>query len=152
MSLHVQGRSEGTSSVAFEVLIIKSEIDFINLFIFNCLTSNINLFIFSCLTSNINLFNFNCLTSNFCFPKNIFFASRRERLFIYERASLVSGFQLTREMVTYYLRDTIFVVPHPVHEHTKMRISNKRYRTNTARILWRPKGPQLWGNWFRPFR
>ena len=33
-----QGRSEGTSSVAFEVLKIKSEIDFINLFIFNCLT------------------------------------------------------------------------------------------------------------------
>ena len=38
-----QGRSEGASSVAFEVLITKSEIDFINLFIFNCLTSNINL-------------------------------------------------------------------------------------------------------------
>ena len=77
-----QGCSESTSSVAFEVLIIKSEIDFINLFIFNCLTSNVNLFIFNCLTSNINLFNFNCLTSNFCFPKNIFFASRRERMFM----------------------------------------------------------------------
>ena len=84
-----QGRSEGASSVAFEVLIVKSEIDFINLFIFNCLTSNINLFIFSCLTSNINLFNFNCLTSNFCFPKNIFF--------VYGRGSLVSGFQLNQE-------------------------------------------------------
>ena len=77
-----QGRSESTLSVAFEVLIIKSEIDFINLFIFNCLTSNVNLFIFNCLTSNINLFNFNCFTSNFCFPKNIFFASRRERMFM----------------------------------------------------------------------
>ena len=77
-----QGRSEGISSVAFEVLIINCEIDFINLFIFNCLTSNINLFIFNCLTSNINLFNFNCLTSNFCFPKNISFANRRERLFM----------------------------------------------------------------------
>ena len=77
-----QGRSEGTSSVAFEVLIIKSEIDFINLFIFNCLTSNINLFIFICLTSNINLFIFNYLTSNFCFSKNILFANRRERLFM----------------------------------------------------------------------
>ena len=65
-----QGRSEGTLSVALEVLIIKSEKDFINLFIFNCLTSN------------INFFNFNCLTSNFCFPKNIFFASRRKRLFM----------------------------------------------------------------------
>ena len=53
-----QGRSEGTLSVALEVLIIKSEKDFINLFIFNC------------------------LTSNFCFPKNIFFASRRKRLFM----------------------------------------------------------------------
>ena len=78
----LQGRSEGDSSVAFEVLIIKSEIDFIDLFIFNCLTSNINLFIFNYLTSNIDLFNFNCLTSNFCFPKNIFFASRRERMFM----------------------------------------------------------------------
>ena len=65
-----QGRSEGVLSAVFEVLIIKSEIDFINLFIFNCLTSN------------INLFNFNCLTSNFCFPKNIFFASRREQMFM----------------------------------------------------------------------
>ena len=57
-SADAQGRSEGTSSVAFEVLIIKSEIDFINLFIFNCLMSNVNFFIFNCLTSNINLFNF----------------------------------------------------------------------------------------------
>ena len=88
-----QGRSEGTSSVAFEVLIIKWEIDFINLFIFNCLTSNVNLFIFNCLTSNINLFNFNCLTSNFCFPKNIFFASRRERMFMDAR---VFGFSTQR--------------------------------------------------------
>ena len=31
-----QGRSEGTSSVAFEVLIINCQIYFINLFIFNC--------------------------------------------------------------------------------------------------------------------
>ena len=53
-----QRRSEGASSEAFEVLIIKSDIDFIKLFIFNCLTSNINLF-------NI-----------------IFFASRRERIFM----------------------------------------------------------------------
>ena len=49
-----QGRSESTLSVAFEVLIIKSEIDFINLFIFKCLTSNVNLFIFNCLKSNTN--------------------------------------------------------------------------------------------------
>ena len=67
--LRDQGRSDSTSSVTFEVLIINCHIEFINLFIFNCLKSNINLFIF------------NCLTSNFCFPKNISFASRRERLF-----------------------------------------------------------------------
>ena len=42
----VQGRSEGTSSVAFEVLIINCQIYFINLFIFNCLALNIKLFIF----------------------------------------------------------------------------------------------------------
>ena len=41
-----QGCSEGTSSVAFEVLIINCQIYFINLFIFNCLTLNIKLFIF----------------------------------------------------------------------------------------------------------
>ena len=41
-----QGRSEGTSSVAFEVLIINCQIYFKNSFIFNCLTLNIKLFIF----------------------------------------------------------------------------------------------------------
>ena len=41
-----QGRSESTSSVAFEVLIINCQIYFINSFIFNCLTLNIKLFIF----------------------------------------------------------------------------------------------------------
>ena len=42
----MQGRSEGTSSVAFKVLIINCQIYFINSFIFNCLTLNIKLFIF----------------------------------------------------------------------------------------------------------
>ena len=41
-----QGRSEGTSSVALDVLIINCKICFINLFIFNCLTFDIKLFIF----------------------------------------------------------------------------------------------------------
>ena len=63
----IQGRSEGTSSVAFEVLIINCQIDFINLMICNCLKANTNLVI--CY----------CLTSNSCFPKNISFASRSER-------------------------------------------------------------------------
>ena len=71
-------RREGTSNVVFEVLIMNCKIDFINVFIFNYLASNINLLIFNCLALNINLFIFNCLTSNFCFPKNIYFTSRRE--------------------------------------------------------------------------
>ena len=37
----IQGSSEGTSSVAFEVVIINCQIYFINLFIFNCLTFRI---------------------------------------------------------------------------------------------------------------
>ena len=90
---YFQGRSESTSSVAFEVLIINCHIEFINLLIFNCLTSNLNLFIF------------NCLTSNFCFPKNIYFASTRERLFMdarpYFRISTSPG-----KMMTCYLRET----------------------------------------------
>ena len=44
--LSLQGHSEGTSSVAFEVLIIICQIYFINLFIFNCLKLNTKLFIF----------------------------------------------------------------------------------------------------------
>ena len=42
----LQGRSESTSSVAFEVLMIYCQIHFINSFIFHCLTLNIKLFIF----------------------------------------------------------------------------------------------------------
>ena len=44
--LTCEGRSEGTSSVAFEVLIINCQIYYINSLIFNCLTLNIKLFIF----------------------------------------------------------------------------------------------------------
>ena len=41
-----QACSEGTSSVAFEVITINSQISFMNSFIFNSLTLNIKLFIF----------------------------------------------------------------------------------------------------------
>ena len=82
-----------TRRVAFEVIIIKSEIDFINLFIFNCLTSN------------INLFNFNCLTSNFCFPENIVFLSRRERLFM-DAHPYFWIFNSPWKTMACYLRDT----------------------------------------------
>ena len=74
------------------------------MFIFNCLTSNVNLFIFNCLTSNINLFNLKCLTSNFCFPENIFFASRTERIFMDVHPQF-RVFNSTRKMMICYLRD-----------------------------------------------
>ena len=44
--MYTQGRSEGTSSVVFELLIINYQTYFISLFIFNCLTLNIKLCIF----------------------------------------------------------------------------------------------------------
>ena len=87
----------GISCVAFEVLIINYQIDFINLFIFNCL--------------NINLLIFNCLTPNLCFPKNISYASRRERLLMEARPK----FRLlnsSRKMMTCDLRDTIKLLRH----------------------------------------
>ena len=96
---------EGTSSVAYEILIMNCKNDFINMFIFNYLASNINLFIFSSLTLDINLFIFNFLMSRFCIPKNIYFASRRERLFVDAHPYLLNlnSFQ---KMMTCYLRDT----------------------------------------------
>ena len=97
-----QGHSERTSSVAFEVLMIRSETDFIILFIFNCLTLNINLFPFNFLSSIVNLFNFNCLTSNFCFQKKIFFTSRGERMFMDARPQF-QFFYPTGKMMTCYL-------------------------------------------------
>ena len=89
----VQGRSEGTSSVAFEVLIINCQIYFINSFIFNCLTLNIKLFIFK-------LFDV-----KFLFSENYVFR-KQKRMAVYGLcASLVSDFKFTREMMTCYIQD-----------------------------------------------
>ena len=102
----LQGRSEGNSSVAFELLIIKSESRFyksVHLQLFNIKYKFV--YIFNCLTSNINFFNFNCLTSNFCFPKNIFFASRRGRMLMDARPQF-RVFNSTGKMITCYLRVT----------------------------------------------
>ena len=63
---------------------MESEIDFVNLFIF------------SCLTSNINLFNFNCLTLNFLVSEEHIFL-KQKGTGVYGQASLVSGFQFTLE-------------------------------------------------------
>ena len=106
-----QARSESTSSVAFQVLIINYHIEFMNLFIFNC------------------------LTSIFCFPKDISFASRRERLFMDEHPS----FRIWNWWPVIFERQIIFKVLQLVHEYTKMRIPSKRYQTNTFRTFW--------GNW-----
>ena len=66
----MQGRSEGTSSVAFKVLIINCQIYFINSFILHCLTLNTKLFIFK------------FFDVKFLFSENHVFVNRRERLFM----------------------------------------------------------------------
>ena len=88
----------------------------------------------------------------FLFSKEHIF-HKQKRTVVYGRTSLVSSFQLTRgnDDKLSSRHKQIFAVPQPVHEHTKMQISNKRYRTNMAQIFWGPKDPQLWGTWFRPF-
>ena len=86
---------EGTSSVAYEILIMNCKNDFINMFIFNYLASNINLFIFSSLTLDINLFIFNFLMSRFCIPKNIF--RKQKRTAVCGRSSIFAEFKLIPE-------------------------------------------------------
>ena len=84
ISTFLQGHSQRTSSVAFEVLII------------NCQAYFINLFIFTCLTLNIYLFSFNLFDVKFLFSENHIFR-KQTRLAVYGCASLVSDFKLTRE-------------------------------------------------------
>ena len=142
--MRFQGRSEGTSSVAFEVLIINCQIYFINLFIFNCLTLNIKLFIF-------NLFGVKLL-----FSKNHVFC-KQKRTALYGLMDMRLQFRILNppgKMMTCCLRDI-----------------NKflRYRTLCKSILkcgFPTKGieltrfvlfeilgvPQLCGTWISPFR
>ena len=88
----MQRRSEGTSSVTFEVLIVNYQIYLINLLIFNCFTLNINLF--------INLFYV-----KFLFSENHIFR-KQKRTAVYGSASLVSDYKLTQENdYLCYLRD-----------------------------------------------
>ena len=104
------GRSKGTSIVAFKVLIINCHLEFINLFTFNCLTTNTNIF-FS--------------------EKHIF--RKQKRTPVYVRASLVSNFKLRGNRDLRHKK--ISEVLHPEQEYTKMRIPNKRYQTNTVRTF-----------------
>ena len=92
---NTQRRSEGTSSVAFEVLIINCQIYFINLFIFNCLTLNIKLFIFK-------LFDV-----TFLFSENHVFR-KQKRTAVYGVMDVHPQFQILNslgKMMTCYLRD-----------------------------------------------
>lgn len=89
----IQERSETTSNVACEVLIINCQINFINLFFLNCVASNITLLLF------------NCLISNFCFLKIKSFASRSERLFMEPRPQF-QVLYLPGKMMTCYLQET----------------------------------------------
>ena len=143
-----QGCSEGSSSVAFEVL---SKVDFINLFIFNCLTSNINLLIFNCLTLNINLFNFNCLTSNFCFLNNIFFTSRRECMFMDARPWLRVSTQPGKWWPVIFETEIKFWGT-LCRNILKCKFPTKSIELTRLEFFEGPLVPQLWSSWFRPFR
>ena len=80
----IQGRSEGTSSEALEVLIVNCQIYFINLLIFDRLTLNIKLLIFK-------LFDV-----KFFFSENHVFR-KQKRTTVHGPASTVSDFKLIRE-------------------------------------------------------
>ena len=84
---HNQRRSEGTSSVAFEVLIINCQTYFINSFIFNCLTLNMKLFIFKLFDVKIFVFRKPCLSQT----------EENGCLWSYGCAFLVLDFKLTWE-------------------------------------------------------
>ena len=93
--LSCQGCSEGTSSVAFKVLIINCQIYFINSFIFNCLTLNIKLFIFK-------LFDV-----KFLFSENHVFR-KQKRTAVYGVMDARPQFRILNsleKMMTCYLRD-----------------------------------------------
>ena len=102
-------RSEGTSSVVFEV---NGFYEFVHLQLFD----DVKL-----------LFS------------EIFVIFRKEkRTAVYKSTSLVLDFKLTRENDNLFsLRyKWISEVPHPVHEYTKMQILNRRHLTNPARTFW----------------
>ena len=121
-----QGRSEGASSVAFEVLIINCQICFINSFIFNCLTLNIKLFIFK------------VFEVKFLFSENhVFRKQKRKTVYgVMDACPQFRFLNLLGKMMTCYLRDI-----------------NKflRYRTLCKSILkcgFPTKGIELYGLYF----
>ena len=125
-------RSEGTSSVAFELLIINCQIDFINLFIFNCLTSDIYKFV------HIQLFDV-----KFLFSENHILC-KQKRTAVYWRASLVSGFKLIQkndDLLSLRYK-SIFEVPNRILKWVFPTKGIKLTRFVLFGIL---RVPQVWG-------
>ena len=73
--------------------------------------------------------------------KHLFFENhtfrKQNRAAAYGRVSLVLDFKLNRENcdLLSLIYKQIFEVLHPVQEHTKIWIANKRYQTNTIRTF-----------------
>ena len=88
-----QWRSEGISSVAFKVLIINCQINFINLQLFNFRYKFVYLQLFNVRYKFVYLQLFDV---KFLFSKNHIFR-KQKRMAAYGRASLVSDFKLTPE-------------------------------------------------------
>ena len=82
-------------------------------------------------------FHLQLFDDKFLFSKKHIFR-KQKRTDVYGRASLVSDSKFTRENhdVLSSRHKKFFEVPHPVHEHTKIRIPDKRYQTNTVRTFW----------------
>ena len=120
-----QGRSESTSSVAFELQIINYQRYFINLFIFNCLKLNIKLFIFK-------LFDV-----KFLFSENRLSQTEENGcLWTYGCASLVRISNSPRKIWPAIFETLINFWSTAPCEYTKIRTPNKRYRTNMVRTFW----------------
>ena len=142
-SILIQVRNEGTSRVAFEVLIINCQIDFINLFIFNCLTLNIKFFIFK-------LFDF-----KFLFSENHVFR-KQKRTTIYGLTDVRPYFRILNspgKMMTSY--------PCEINEFLSYRtlcksILKRGFPTEGIKLTWfvflRYSEYLSFSTWFRPFQ
>ena len=110
---HIQGRSDSTSSVACEVLII------------------------NCQTYFIIFFQFQTFDIKFWFSVKVY-PPETEKNGCYGRVSLASGLKRTWENddLLSWRHKYIFEVPHLVVKDTKIQIPNKRYRTCTVCIFY----------------
>ena len=63
---------------------------------------------------------------------------KQKRMAVYGCASIVLDFKLTREndYLLFSRGKLIFEASHSVQEHTKVKIPNKKYQTNTVHTFW----------------